>query len=76
LVVDFESIVLNRAERVDVEAPVHHGLRAALARARGAHRIAFVAHGVPVGCKKRLVAHPDEGKRFLARVVQAYAALS
>ncbi len=55
---------------------MHHGLRAALARARGAHRIAFVAHGVPVGCKKRLVAHPDEGKRFLARVVQAYAALS
>lgn len=55
---------------------MHHGLRAALARAGGAHRIAFVAHGVPVGCKKRLVAHPDEGKRFLARVVQAYPALS
>jgi hypothetical protein len=50
---------------------LHNSLRTVAARARAVYGVVFLANSSAIGCKKRLVAHPDPRYPSLARVMQS-----
>ena len=49
---------------------LHNSLRSVIARSRAVYCVVFLANSRAIGCKKRLVAHPDPHYHRLARVMQ------
>ena len=66
----FDIVGKIKVTRSAPREPLHNAVRTAAARNRAVYGVAFLANSLAIGCKKRLVAHPDPHKPSLARVVQ------
>ena len=49
---------------------LHNALRSLAARNRAVYGVAFLANSRAIGCKNRLVSHPDSHHNSLTRVMQ------